>query len=304
MKFIPWLLGLVFGTLSVVMLMKHGFEVGFVSSLQAMLEFYEQKMQVVFGWAEPFIQRGLSALQQRIGWEPHLYPHWKHVFVLFWLYVGAYTQSHAQGLKTAKATDLVYRIEIPLIAFVGGLFGLLVGVACGTLDLAWPASNVLVVGIAAAGMALFELAKASIRATGRWFAFGYPWRGVFGPELRGSSFFGALAIAAIFLSLYPVADDAPGLNAVPGFALGLLFGLVVGIALHDIWSAKRSADVEVYGEQQFRQILERPSDDSGDRRIWRQAFFSRAQMGLLMLSAVGGSLVFLLTNAGLKFAGL
>jgi hypothetical protein len=62
MKFIPWLLGFVFGTLSVVMLIKNGFEVGFVSSLQAVLEFYEQKMHVVFGWAEPFIQDVLTAL--------------------------------------------------------------------------------------------------------------------------------------------------------------------------------------------------------------------------------------------------
>jgi hypothetical protein len=51
-------------------------------------------------------------------------------------------------------------------------------------------------------------------------------------------------------------------------------------------------------------MLERPADASSDRQIWRQEFFSRARMGLLMLSAVGGSLVFLVTNAGLKFAGL
>ncbi len=79
-------LSAIFGTLSVVMLIKHGFAVSFVSSLQIVLNFYDQAMQVLFGWAEPWIKQELAALRDWIGWNLQLYPHWKYIFVLISIY--------------------------------------------------------------------------------------------------------------------------------------------------------------------------------------------------------------------------
>lgn len=86
MRSTMWWLGLTFGTLSVVMLIKHGFEVNFVASLQIVLDTYDRMKALAFGWLEPSIRDCLVALKERFSVDLNLQPHWRDVAVLMGLY--------------------------------------------------------------------------------------------------------------------------------------------------------------------------------------------------------------------------
>jgi hypothetical protein len=69
---------MIFGTLSVVMLVRHGFTDGLVAPLQSALDYYDAALQILIGWTEPWIK---SAFQSA-GLRFHLFGIWKHMFVL------------------------------------------------------------------------------------------------------------------------------------------------------------------------------------------------------------------------------
>src|SRR5262245_15945451 len=84
---------MILGMLSIVTLIRHGFNYGFGPALHLVLEYYEKIMGVLFGWAEPYITARLAALRDLMGWELVLYPHWKHIFLLMMIYFSARLRS-------------------------------------------------------------------------------------------------------------------------------------------------------------------------------------------------------------------
>ncbi len=76
--------------LSIVMLIKHGLDMGsFVAPLQIILDYYERLVQALLGWTEPYLQSVLDLLQDLIGWDLQLDKNWKYVFVLMMLFFAA-----------------------------------------------------------------------------------------------------------------------------------------------------------------------------------------------------------------------
>ena len=79
-------LGLVTGVLSVVSLLRQFWDFGPVPPIQLMLEYYQQFLHAVLGWADAPLRTLVHHLQERINVRMNLSPGWKHVFLLMWLY--------------------------------------------------------------------------------------------------------------------------------------------------------------------------------------------------------------------------
>lgn len=158
-----WWLGLTFGTLSVVMLVTNWSDYGLVVPLQIMLDYYEQAMKVLFGWAEPWIEERLTSLGEWAGAKLDLYPHWKHVVTLFALYVGAqnrevwYVANNIQGIiPVGEGAPPEVRFGYGRAIYYtlwGALCALATGIAAGTVPLTSAENGVLVVAITMVGLA-------------------------------------------------------------------------------------------------------------------------------------------------------
>lgn len=132
MKSTLWWLGLIFGTLSVVMLVKHGFEVSFVSSLQMVLDYYEQAMQVLFGWAEPGIRAVLSVLRNWIDGPLVLAPIWKHVFAVLFIVLVSVGRARINADASESAIIVLLATISSLLGSVG--FSILISVPTDDLN--------------------------------------------------------------------------------------------------------------------------------------------------------------------------
>lgn len=276
MKSTLWWLGLIFGTLSVVTLIKHGFDYGFVVPLEIVLDFYEQAMQALFGWAEPWIKEQLAALEAWFGWNPDLYPHWKHVLVL----MGIYTSRMAAMFSGSTPTWLFRLLWGLVISTVAGVLTGTIALSQGSM---WANFNIAAIPILA-GL-LYDLGGEA------WWATFFrersdTWWGYFGWFL-----FFYLRRTALGLGLVMVALQVPAIAELrsPGiFVFGVLMAIYAAYGV--LWLGPRSvANIQ-----------------SAVGGTWLQAFRrSRdAAHGLAVLATIFGAVAFLAINAGLKLAGL
>jgi len=80
---LPTSLSIVLSTLGILALAQHAFVTWSLSApLALVMAAYNATMQLLFGWAHPYLQAALTWLGSFIGWRPTLYPHWKDVFVV------------------------------------------------------------------------------------------------------------------------------------------------------------------------------------------------------------------------------
>ena len=96
---LPTSLSIVVSTLGIVALARHAFVTWSLSApLELAMAAYNATMQLLFGWAHPYLQAALTWVGSFIGWRPALYPHWKDVFVVISLIgVGAGRASWRKG---------------------------------------------------------------------------------------------------------------------------------------------------------------------------------------------------------------
>jgi hypothetical protein len=117
------MLGILAGMFSLTILIWKGFQFSVGPLMQAVLQSYEDEARQFFSLFEPFLLNRLETLHEQFGWEVHLYPHWKHAFVLLWLYFGAVARSY---WPDAKGTSAAFVIWGALVAFVAaGLVGII-----------------------------------------------------------------------------------------------------------------------------------------------------------------------------------
>jgi hypothetical protein len=108
-------------TLAIVALARHAFATWSLSAPMALvMDAYNATMQVLFGWAHPYLQAALTWLGSFIGWRPTLYPHWRDVFVLLTLWSGA-------GMRALRAAFPERRSDNQLVKTVvfGSILALL-----------------------------------------------------------------------------------------------------------------------------------------------------------------------------------
>jgi hypothetical protein len=264
-------LGIIAGVFSLTILAWKGFHFSFGPFLLGVLEFYEDQAREFFSLFEPFIKEQLANLRAYIGWDLQLYPHWKHAFVLMWLYFGTGARVTWAGGDRGIAA---------ILFLCGGLIAFVAGVLSGTVALDSTASNMIMAFWPIAGVVVFRLGITALNATFSR-AKGYTWLGHFWWVTRRNALrialFGALA-----LGIGTQAGKIPFVRTLPSPGLALLFALLIALALQALWFGARAQNVA--GGTSWQNFLNDP----------------RTRIGLDILSVIGlASAVVLLGMAGL-----
>lgn len=264
------LLGIIAGVFSLTILAWKGFHFSFGPFLLGVLEFYENEASAFFNLFEPFIEEQLEHLRALFNWDLHLYPHWKHAFVLVWLYFGTFARADwAVGARSMAAIEFVW----------GGLIAFVSGVLSGTVALDGTASNMLMAFWPIAGVVVFRLGTSALGVT-FYRSKDYTWLGDFWQfSLRGAVRYALVGGLALLVGTQ--ADKIPFVQVLPNPGLALLFALTVAVALEALWIGA--------------------SEQAGPGNTGWQKFINDARIrsGLDMLSVIGlASAVVLLGMAG------
>ena len=123
------ILGFLISLFSTLRLIRLGFTVSFVEPFRVMLDWYQATLELLLGWADPLLKQFLKSMRAWLPIDLPIYPHWKHIFVLMWLYVaGDFKQYWVRGRT----------ISGPVVLLLGGIVSLVASVASATVPLDSP----------------------------------------------------------------------------------------------------------------------------------------------------------------------
>jgi hypothetical protein len=222
---LPTTLSAVLSTLGILALAKHAFVTWSLSApFELMLAAYNAAMQLVFGWAHPYLQAALTWLGSFIGWRPMLYPHWRDVFVVIGL-IGVSTGRDRWRGGDFRPTAFAAPIGVLLGAAITAL-------AAGLLPLQTPELTTQLLIAASFGLAVlitFSLDKAVRRE------FDGPIRSVINLTLVTAAASGMAALATLLLSLLFGSAVGLGLAGIACVVVAIaLFAVVVSTIFPDL----------------------------------------------------------------------
>jgi hypothetical protein len=270
--FLGWLLGLVISTFSIATLIHYGIVTGDLTApVQALLDAYHDAIGIVFNPIEPHVRGALHWLGGLIGWDIHLYPHWRHLFVLslvFWTAEArAWWGIHNEVSNWKTISNAVVGL---FVSFAGALAAGLVQLNTGN-----PAVEGLIAGLPIAAQSFARHAVAQDAIPGE-----YPWIEaiVDGISRALGIGFAAFVFAAVISSLSFTENlQSPGLFT--------LVVIVIGSGLLDLVRGIFFRGVHLVGNW-FYGILEE--------------FTTRR--GLIMLGGFAGAALLFAADAALKLA--
>lgn len=270
-------LAFVASILSLLSLIKLGFDINLTAPFKLMLNYYLHFVDYLLGWADPYLRASLNYLSSWIAVDLRLYPHWKHFFVPMWLYFSA----------DAKAV-LGYQRKRLALAFLalGGLVALAVSVASGTMPL--DSQSMLPLIFTAVGFVVYQSGSSVLAAN-----FPLPY------TIRPGTKYTRRQIVSYYLIAFPLGDALiaciliiAGLQArhfdFPSLNISFLILFVIAMALRDI---AVSAWIAAFDRAM------------GQRWIDRFRGLGSQHHGFLVLASVGGAALFIALNAGLELAG-
>ncbi len=266
------MLGTAAGSLSLVMLVKLGFDFGFVAPLQLMLDYYQQAVEFLLGWAEPPLRFALQCVSDWIALDLNLHAHWKYVFILMWLYFGA--DAKIIWGKDRKGSAIATVIW-------GGLIALVASVASGTVKPDSP--NTLSVIFPVTGFVVYEVGQSAWDATFFSPATNTWWQTFRYYLVRFALTNATIGVGAIFLGIQGNQLGLPN----PYLVAVIVFLIALGIR-----NLARGAWIATSGRKK------------GERWLLRFHRSATARLGILLLATITGSVLFIALNAGLKMAGL
>lgn len=139
------------GAMSVFLLISHSIEFGIASALHLILKQYSMVLDFLFGWLTPIVFSLASTISKILGWTYPLTEHWKHVFVLFLLYISRdfFVTWAMSGIerKVAALAILLHGLPIALISSV-------IATSVG-----YEADNILIVKAPVIGAIMYNLIK-------------------------------------------------------------------------------------------------------------------------------------------------
>jgi hypothetical protein len=282
-----WWIGVIVGALALAALIVHGFGVTVGPPFGGVLDTYEIASQAVFGKFEPAIERWLAIAQTKVGRQLYLYPHWKHVFLLLWLYFLA-------DLRSAFAQR---RFLIALALFVWGTFiAVVASIGAGTVPLDGDApmsAHTVLVAFPVAAVTLHQMAWCLLEA-GATRLPGESNAARFGMYLRRVGMYvvdEVLPIAlgsAIAIALCFYAPNIPllALSSDPGVAL--LIASLVALAVFHLWRGGVYAAIDRFAEESWWSAVARTNS---------------ARLAAFMLTTLAGTAVIFAADAGLKMFG-
>jgi ubiquinol oxidase len=284
-------LGVAFATLSILLLIKQGFVMpSFAAPLQFVLNYYEALINVLLGWAEPYLHAMLAFLRDLLGLDLRLEAHWKHVTVLMMLFFCAVLRFSRMGGAIIAAT-------FAILLSVG--IGILLGTSW-TSDATAPQSALLN-GLTAA-LPLLVMA-ATVVAVGIGYAVteahnrGEHWWQYIMRLPAALLLFSALSLCIITFPLWIggfLGDFRPDVQ----FLQPLLMSPRISLIL--IGAAAFAIVLVIWGALNAGVNAKRRDS------TWRQEFVfeDSTRVGLLMLGAMGGATAFVACNAGLRLLDL
>jgi len=210
---VPATLGGVIGAPSILSLAQSAYEAQDLNApLQAILDAYNQGVASAAAIMEPPLTPIVTGFGRFFGWDLHLQPHWRHLFVLCTIYLLAQIRIR----RTEKNGGMHYWIDLSVAA----LFALAGCLAAGTIstDGGWWAQGL----IAAWPLSMYWLGQSSAIIVGHEF------EETFAAFERGKSFSYALGYvgAGTVIALGRAGRDL--LMVVPPY---FVFGFVLGAVL-------------------------------------------------------------------------
>lgn len=201
-------LGVIAAVLALTLFAWQGFHLPFGPVLTAIVEDYEKAAAIFFRLVEPSIRAELAAWGAYFGWTLELLPHWKHAFVLMWLYFGASAQDLWRAGNWGSAIGF---------GLWGGLIALLSGVVAGTVPLDATSSNMAMPLAVIFGVFVFELSNSL------WYATFHRFGGMTWPQqfVRQSKFDFAFLAAGLVLVAAGLALSVSALLITAIYILGI-----------------------------------------------------------------------------------
>lgn len=268
-------LGIVLSTLSIVALLKHGFDLGFSSVLMIVIEYYEKLTRVFLGWMEPYIRDYLGSISRFTGINLHLYPHWRHVFILLELYFG----SHVRGVRLERGIHAtIFNVLLGIILSV------FAGLTSGLIRPNGSVSEIFIAVFPMLAVSLYGFGTSARAAT--FFRSGQTWWKAFRQYSRHAQRFFAGGTLVILLS---VAFFLTPIRMPVGSGLIILLFLILALALYRIWIGAWYANHERKRGQRWWE------------RFHQTGF---GTVGIFMILSLFGATLFILANAGLSLVGL
>jgi hypothetical protein len=217
-------LGIVAGAISLSILAWKGFHFGFGPFLLAVLEQIEADYEFFFSFIEPYVQMAVAELRAVLGWNLQLFPHWKHVFVLMWLYFGTNAR---QVLSSGGWGGAAFRF------LWGGAIAISAGVLAGVVALNDASSNMAMAFWPMMGIVVFDFGRDA------WSAVyvrneQYTWAQDFWRRAQFTITRRALP-GAILLTIGTQSDSIPILQNIPNRGLALLFAVILALALYYLY---------------------------------------------------------------------
>lgn len=278
-------LGLILGAMSVLALIEYGFDYGFGPTFTLLLTYYDNLIHALVGWwAEPIIEAWLADLSAYFGWDLHLYPHWKHVFVLMEIYL---LRDASLSLRIGHQGTALFDLMWGL--FIAGTTSISVGVMVLTVHDQW--ANFVVAAVPILGVAIYRIgssvwhvtwlrerdAKVLRRGPGTW------------AEEFSSSARYVLRDTFVGIALILLGLQAPGIWQTPSP------GLIVLASIALLWT------LNVLRTSLLATRLIRAENEPWVRAFWRTG---AANLGTSMLGLFFWTGLFIAANAGLRFYGL
>lgn len=112
-------LSLLISSLALLMLIIDTFDFGISKPILLVLQYYNSLLNFLLGWLTPYITSILTYINNFIWWKLELGEHWKHIFVLLWIYfVTNASTNWGLNRKWYATLTLIWGLQAALISSV------------------------------------------------------------------------------------------------------------------------------------------------------------------------------------------
>ncbi len=274
-------IGLVTGVLSLVLLVRFAFDTDFVSPLLVILEFYDSLVSLLLIWMDPFLSAVARRVSGIIGVDIQIASHWRHIFVLLWLYLTADAWANwSLGRKGFAVFSIVW----------GGIVAFLISAVVGAIELE-AASSRLITAVGVAGIVAFEGVRivwsVSLYSGANGTRAGFSANST--ERLKAIAYYLVnFLLPVILVGLLTIAVVGPLIDLwIDTRANGLLAFLCFVLLLSGYWMM-RGAWIGLV--------------DRGQDETWRSRFSrsGSSRLGIAVFQVIAGGIIYLLFNAGLS----
>jgi hypothetical protein len=272
-------ISIVLGVVSVVMLTNDAYNIGWVSPLKRMLDYYVWAKSVSIDLLEPLITYGIRWILRWTDFDWRLQAHWSDVFVLLSLYFGARAKAYWSAGLVARA---IFRFGL------GILIALSFSVASGLFPPVSARSNFVMASTPVLGILMFELIDSGVSAT-LFRKAGLSWTQDFYRYLKFSVPVLLIGIDLVAATCYFAQDTWMARSSALGLSALLLFAVLLTI----YWAVRGFAHAAIPKNR-----------DSGESILERFSRSSNTQIAIAMALTLGGAVLWIAMNAGLALVGM